>query len=121
MLGKVSTLKFTLGFQVLTTLIFCALLIFIISQRSKTIMSVSANQRAVAYVCNTTNVIDTLAKLGAAQIAQNFKTHEYSALVAKGVLTEQDVRQARADLKEFKSADVLLQHNAACIAVLPKK
>lgn len=113
----VSGFKVSIAFQAITTLVMCALVVMVVSQRKNTISAIAANQRAVTYVCNTTAVLDQLTITGAQHIRASFSNGEYEVLVKKGILTEKDVKNSKDDLANFNKAHKLLQSNAACVAV----
>jgi hypothetical protein len=106
--------KILYALNVFMVLVVCGLALAFVTQHTKTIHAINTSSRATAYVCNTTAVLDVLARTKAAQLAANFKSGNYLKRELNGALSAENVQQAKEQLRIYRQAHKLLQHNQAC-------
>lgn len=75
------------------------------------------NADAIAFVCSTTGVLDTLVKSSIESSELSFANGAYERLVTQGVLTQEDVARAQTQLETFRAGHrVLAERNKRCRA-----
>lgn len=99
---------------VVTVLALCAVLVLLVHQRGKTISALRNTQQAVAYVCNTSAVLDFIVVQSASQTQSELDDGTVARLQKQGLLTKKNVATIKKDLHFYNLAHAFLQKNKAC-------
>lgn len=76
--------------------------------------TIHQNQRAIDYICSTTTVLDRLVNQQAKQIKTNFSNGTYDRLLKNGLITKNNIAQARKTLRNFEASHRKLVEKSAC-------